>query len=131
MAAARDGAEDMPAEGSREERAPVLQWIGYGLAPLAFALHLEAAYVMVPWTCGGGSLLLFHLVGLASIIAAAIGTWAAWVTWRCAGRVEPGQGGGSLPRTRFMGATGVGTSAILTVILTAQWIAGFLISTCQ
>jgi hypothetical protein len=51
--------------------------------------------------------------------------------WASAGRTEPGEEGGSLPRTRFMGVVGAGFSALITLVLFAQWVAMFFISTCQ
>jgi hypothetical protein len=41
------------------------------------------------------------------------------------------EGPGALFRTRFMGDLGVGMSAVITLILLMQWIAGFFITVCQ
>lgn len=127
----RESADTMPSEGSREERAPVLQWLGWFLAPAAFFVHLQVGYNLVPWACTTHGDLWVHVAGLASALVAAAGTAAAWRAWMRAGREEPGEGGGSLPRTRFIGATGAGMSATLTLLLVAQWVAGLFISTCQ
>jgi hypothetical protein len=48
-----------------------------------------------------------------------------------AGREAPGEGSGSLPRTRFLGAVGVGMGVLFTLILCVQWIAAFFIGVCQ
>jgi hypothetical protein len=48
-----------------------------------------------------------------------------------AGRDEPGEGAGSLPRTRLIGATALGMNSVITLILLMQWVAAFIIGTCQ
>jgi hypothetical protein len=55
----------------------------------------------------------------------------AWRVWASAGRTEPGEEGGSLPRTRFLGVVGAGFSALITLVLFVQWVGAFFISTCQ
>jgi hypothetical protein len=125
-------ASEQGASAVREvEPAPVLQWVGLALAPLAFAAHLQIGYVLVPWACTTNGRVWIHVVGVASVLLAIAGTVAAWTTWMRAGREEPGEGGGSMPRTRFLGATGLGFSAMLVLILFAQWIAAFFIDVCQ
>jgi hypothetical protein len=116
---------------STQERAPVLQWIGLFLAPITFLLHLQLGYVLVPWSCTHRQDLWMHVAGIASVLLGAYGTWAAWRTWMRAGREAPGEGAGSLPRTRMLGACGAGMGAILTLILFAQWLSALFIGTCQ
>jgi hypothetical protein len=124
-------ADDMPSEGSRQEAAPLLQWIGFFLAPAAFFAHMQIGYVVVPWACATHGDAWMHVIGLAALALAATGMLAAWRTWMRAGRDVPGESGGALPRTRFLGAIGLGMSAIITLVIFAQWIASFFISTCQ
>ena len=113
------------------EPAPVAQWVGIVLAPATFAAHLQISYVLVRWSCLRDADVWMHVVDLGAIALAAVGTWAAWRAWERAGRVDPGEEGGPLPRTRFLGVTGLGFSAMITLVLIAQWVAAFFISTCQ
>ena len=113
------------------EPAPVAQWVGMFLAPAAFAAHLQISYVLVRWACLRDADVWVHVVDLGAIALSAVGTWAAWRAWERAGRVDPGEEGGPLPRTRFLGVTGLGFSAMITLVLIAQWVAAFFISTCQ
>ena len=124
-------ADESPLPGSREERAPLLQWIGMLLPAATFFAHLQLGYVLVPWSCVVRQAVWVHVAGVASVVLAVAGTLAAWLTWMRAGRAEPGEGPGSLPRTRFLGAVGLGMGAIFTLILFAQWIAAFFIDVCQ
>lgn len=123
--------------GHGREPARVLQWLGFFLAPAAFFAHLQVAYVLVPWGCTVQSELWQHLVGFIAVVLSAAGVAAAWITRARAseaGEHPPGhpvEGPGAIFRTRFMGDTGLGMSAVITLILLMQWIAGFFITVCQ
>jgi hypothetical protein len=124
-------ADEAPLPGSREEPAPVLQWIGMLLPAAVFFAHLQIGYVLVPWSCTTDQFIWVHIVGVLSVILALAGTIAAWRAWMRAGREEPGEGPGALPRTRFLGAVGLGMGTLFTLILFAQWVAGLFIGPCQ
>ena len=124
-------ADEAPMPGAREERAPVLQWVGLLLPAATFFAHLEIGYVLVPWACTMDQSIWLHVVGVLSVLLAIAGMLAAWSTWMRAGREVPGEGDGSLPRTRFLGAVGLGMGAIFTLILFVQWIAAFFIGVCK
>ncbi|HKH92762.1 MAG TPA: hypothetical protein VKA54_13230 [Gemmatimonadaceae bacterium] len=111
--------------------APVAQWVGLFLAPAAFAAHLQINYVLVRWACLRSADIWVHVVDVAAIALAALGTVVAWRVWTRAGRDHPGEEGGALPRTRLLGVLGVGFSAMMTLVLIGQWVAAFFISTCQ
>ena len=114
-----------------DERAPVAQWVGLFLAPAAFFAHLQITYVLVPWACVRNGEVWIHVSGILSVALALAGAVAAWRAWMRAGREAPGDSGGSLPRTRFVGAAGLGVSAMLTLVLFVQWLTAFVISPCQ
>ena len=123
--------------GHGREPARVLQWLGFFLAPAVFFAHLQIAYVLVPWGCAVRTELWQHLVGLLAVVLSLAGVAAAWVArsrTSAAGEHPPGhpvEGPGAFFRTRFMGDVGVGMSAVITLILLMQWIAGFFITVCQ
>jgi hypothetical protein len=114
-----------------EERAPVLQWVGLFLAPAAFFAHLQVGYALVPWSCVHGTDAWMHVSGATAFALALGGSFAAWRTWMRAGHEVPGEGGGALARTRFLGAVGLGVSIALSLILLAQWIVALFIGVCQ
>ena len=111
--------------------APVAQWVGVFLAPATFAAHLQINYLLVRWACLRNGDLWVHVVDVLAVLLAAFGTFVAWRVWERAGRTEPSEAGGSLPRTRFLGVTGAGFSGLITLILFAQWVGAFFIGTCQ
>ena len=122
-----------PRASAREaERIPGLlaQWTGLLLAPATFFAHLQIGYVLVPRACRYHEDLWLHVVGVASVVLAAVGLAIAWHVWQET-HDAAGEAGGPTPRARFLGATGLGVSALLVLLLTAQWVAAFFISPCQ
>jgi hypothetical protein len=117
--------------GSNEERAPALQWVALFLAPAAFFIHLQVAYVLVPWACVAHGHVWVHVSGIVAILLALAGTWAGWLVHASADNAQSNEGAGAIPRTRFLGTVGLCTSAVFALLLIAQWAAGFVISPCQ
>ena len=113
------------------ERGLAAQWVGLLLAPAAFFLHLQFAYAVVPWACRHQNDFWIHASGIASVVLAAIGTLVAWWVWHREGGDDPGEGHGIAPRARFMGVVGLGVSAVITLILLLQWVAAFVVSSCE
>jgi hypothetical protein len=117
--------------GSHEERAPALQWVGLFLAPATFFAHLQIAYVLVPWACVTRGHIWVHISGIVAILLALAGAWAGWIVHARAENAQSNEGAGAVPRTRFLGTTGLCTSGLFVLLLIAQWAAGFVISPCQ
>lgn len=112
--------------------APVAMWLGLLVAPAAFFVHLEVAYLLVTWVCfQRQSAIWVHVAGALAIVVAALGLWAARIAWLRAGGNEPGEAPTLSARTRLLGAAGVGVSSVLLLILLAQWVAGFIVPMCQ
>jgi hypothetical protein len=107
------------------------QWLGLGLAPASFAVHLQVGYALVPWACYRQNVLWIHVSGALSVLVALVGVWFAWRTWQGHGGGDPTEQFGAEPRARFLGVAGVATSAVIALILAAQWAAAFVISPCQ
>jgi len=117
--------------GHGREPAPVLQWVGFFLAPAAFFTHLQVRYVLVPWACATNGQVWIHVVDVLALALALLGALAAWRTWQRAGREEPSEAGGAIPRTRMMGVMGVGTSLMFALVLLGQWVTNFFLTACQ
>jgi hypothetical protein len=121
------------AEADRTDRHGGLltQWLGLALAPAAFAVHLQIGYSLVPWACLRQNSVWVHVSGALSVALALLGVWFAWRAWHDNGGGDPTEKYGAEPRARFLGVMGVTTSAVLALILAAQWAAVFVISPCQ
>jgi hypothetical protein len=120
-----------PRARAHEPPSLAAQWTGLLLAPAAFFAHLQGAYVLVPRACRYDADVWLHVVGVASVLLAAAGTWVAWRVWSDAGRHESTEPGGALARARFMGVVGFAMGALFVLLLLAQWLVAFVISPCQ
>jgi hypothetical protein len=101
------------------------------LAPAAFFAHLQVRYVLVPWACATNGQLWIHVVGVLSLAIAVLGAFAAWRTVQRAGREQPGEAEGAIPRTRMLGVMGLGISLMFVLVLLGQWVSAFFFSACQ
>jgi hypothetical protein len=111
--------------------APRAQWVGLFLAPAAFFTHLQIRYVLVPWACATNGSIWIHVVDVLALAVSLLGAFAAWRTWERAGREEPSESGGAVPRTRMMGVMGLGMSLMFALVLLGQWVTSFFFSPCQ
>lgn len=90
-------------------------------APLTWLVFLETEYALVPWACRHGSRhhpALFVVAAAALLIATGSGL-LGWREWRLAGR-RRGDEPPPLGRSAFMALTGIGSSAIFTLLILAS-----------
>jgi hypothetical protein len=106
-------------------------WAGVLLAPAAWLLNLQVGYALVPRQCASNNTLPGHLVHAVCLLLALSGALVAWRAWQEAGRDWPGDQGGPEGRTRFMAAVGVLTSLLFALVIVAQWLPAFFLSSCQ
>ena len=108
-------------------------WIGLLLAPTAFLLNLEFAYLVAGWGCKQASMppAALHLVHAVCLLLVCIGGLIAWRQWRAVGPRWPGEAGGPEGRTRFMAGLGLATSAFFALAIVAQWIPSISLHTCR
>lgn len=107
------------------------QWTGLFLAPAVFFIHLQGAYLIVLWACERQGAAWIHAAGIAAVVIAAAGALVAWRVRSVTGHAEPGDLPGARPRARFIAECGLAVSAVITLILIAQVLAGFFIPPCQ
>lgn len=101
------------------------------LSPAVFFAHLQAAYVLVNWSCSHDNMVWLHVIGAIAVVLSGIGTLIAW---RLRGEFKDqaqGNDGGAVPRALFLGETGLPLSATITLVLFAQWAAEFFLNPCQ
>jgi hypothetical protein len=105
-------------------------WAGVLLAPLAFLLNLQVTYMLVALECDNATPWL-HASSLLMLLLALGGGWLAWRDWRRTGGGRPGDGGGVVPRSRFLAVMGLMTSALFALIILMQWVAVLLLQPCR
>ncbi len=123
---------DNPHQPELAGPAPKLQWIGMFLSPAALLLHMQVNYLLVLYICGTsigrGPV---YAAGFIALALSATGCVAAWFTWTRGGHGPPGSDSGPYPRTRMLGAVGLGVSAIAFLVLVAQVMAAVIGVTCE
>lgn len=111
-----------------------MQWTGVLAGPLAWGLHMQVNYSLVPWVCAHGGEILIHLVTILALLITALGAFSAWRGLKdagAAGAEAKANDSGQLPRARFMGILGLFTSAMFFLVIIAQEIPSYFFHPCQ
>jgi hypothetical protein len=124
--ARREAAREVP-PGER----PGALWFGMLAGPVAFLVNLQVMFTIQPWACRQGWRLGLYLFPLTMVALSAVAGWVAWRSWQLVGRDWPGEEGGPQPRSRFMAAVGLMTSALMLLVVIAHWLPTLFISPCQ
>jgi uncharacterized membrane protein YidH (DUF202 family) len=107
------------------------QWAGNLLAPIAFLVQLEIAYMVVPRACDTGVVFPVHLAHAGAVLIALAGTiiaWRQWQRWRPQGSTdEPGPESRSL----FMAMLALLVSGAFLLVMLALWLPTFFVHPCQ
>lgn len=115
----------------RRGRGIAVLWFAVLAGPLAWMLGLNAEYGLVRVACARDTNLSLHLVSIATLLLALAGGWVSWREWKRTGREGPGEGGGTLARSRMMVAMGLMGSALFSLAILAQWVASFFFDPCM
>jgi hypothetical protein len=109
--------------------------LGQGAAvlggPLVWLAQFQLNYALVPRMCAAGTALPLHLVFVVALLLVAGAGLLAWRTWRTAGAGWPSSDeGGPVGRSRLLGALGLMTSTLFSLVILAQWIPTFIVDPC-
>jgi hypothetical protein len=106
-------------------------WYGVLAGPFAWALDLEASYMMVQTACDTGRPLLLHLASLATFLACLAGlavSWRAWVRLQ-GGELSTSRGTSTGSRQRFLAASGMVLSTGFALVIVATEIPNLFLAT--
>lgn len=120
---------EAPGSGARGGGA---QWLGVLVPPIAMLTNVSVGYAFVPWSCTANSRTVLHIeIAALALISVAAGFVAhrEWKHYGGGGQSDDTAGPG--PRARFMGLLGIGSSALFTLILLAQWFANVFLTPCN
>jgi len=107
---------------------PAMLWAAWLAGPVAWTLHLNLSYVLVPWVCASGAPAVLHLVTLGSLLIAGVGAAMAWRVWRRSTEARPEPPAAT--RTRFMAIAGLLSAAYFVTVIVAQAVPVFLVPPC-
>lgn len=105
-------------------------WGGILLGPIAFLLHLQLNYMLVPAVCQRD--LSPALLHIPAIVMLGVTLFAAWLAFGNRRRFGAGaeDESGATARARFMSLVGMFTSTLFVAVMVAQWIPIFMIGPC-
>jgi hypothetical protein len=98
--------------------------------PIAWGLHLVVSYVLVVYVCGDVWEYVLHAVTFGT---AAVSLFAGWLAWRYRKRlpedVDLAEDRRTL-RSRFMAQLGIYSGILFFVVIVAEGLPPFFLSTC-
>src|SRR3954469_16306367 len=108
-------------------------WMGFLLAPAAWAVHLQFVYATSEQVCKQHlSRATLNGVSTACLTVAVFGGVLATMNWLLAGAKWPSDERSDLvARRRFLAAEGILTGLLFTVVIVAQWMALVYHSPCS
>jgi hypothetical protein len=118
-----------PRRGPREQAAV---WFGLLGGPAAWTVHLMGSYLLVPYACGSGLIVLIHLLTLATevvAVAAGVAAYRVVAAARRAPRLERGRAAG-VERDAFLGVLGIFLSGLFFAVNLAEWLPTLLVDPC-
>ncbi len=106
-------------------------WAAWIIAPIAWALHMQVSYLLVPWVCTTGMRFALHLTTILALLAAATGGFIAWRCWREIHHHDTNAASVVLRRTRFLAVVGLLVSSLFFVVIAVQGLPNFFLDACQ
>ena len=119
----------------RDEASPVSRlalWAGALIGPIAFLVLLLINYQLVMWSCSAQApgRWPLHLASLLALGAVVYAGFLSWSNSERTGRALEDEGGGAVPRSRFLATLGLMMSALFFFVLLAQWMTTWFMSPC-
>ncbi|HET7322116.1 MAG TPA: hypothetical protein VFI96_06450, partial [Longimicrobiaceae bacterium] len=99
----------------------VLLWAGVLTGPAVFLIQLQVNYTLVTLACSRARPWL-HLSAITALLLTLGAGAIAWRDWRYTGGGWPGDGGGTVPRSRWLSMLGMLMSALFALVLLVQWL---------
>lgn len=109
----------------------VVLWAGVMAGPLAWALHQQVSYMLVPTACAKGTEGFLHLITLGALLVAAAGAWIAWRSWKRLPEGSLDEGPTKESRRRFMALWGLILSLAFSLVIVAQEIPNWFLGACD
>jgi hypothetical protein len=113
------------------DRGAIPLYTGFLGAPILWAMQFQLSYMLVPWVCTHRNAWLLPTVHLAFFLLSAITGVLSWREWRRVGATPPSsQEQETIARTKFLGAMGLMSAALFSLVILAQAVASFFLDPC-
>ena len=106
-------------------------WAGIFLGPFVWFLSFGANFALAPWACTLQWKPALYVISVVALAISAGSALLAWSEWQRIGRDLPGEGGGAIPRARYMALSGVLISSMSFLVILAQGVAEIILGPCQ
>ena len=106
-------------------------WAGLLLPVVAWSIYLEALYLLSGYGCQHGNFAANHVAAVLALGTSLFGGAVSFKNLKGAGVQWPDQQPEPLIRSRFMAVLGILTSALLSVLIFAQWLPTLLGVPCD
>ena len=103
-------------------------WFALLVVPVLVLVDQSLAYVTSGWACAHQNTLAVHGVHLPFLLAAAVGTVAAWQGWRRSSPMR--RENETLARRHFLAGLATGAAALSIVVITAMWAVTWVLRSC-
>ena len=106
-------------------------WAGLLVGPTAALVQLEANYALMLRACSDNQTWMLHLVSILALLLTATAGGLALIYWRRLERQASEDDAGAIPRSRFMSMVGILVSALMLLVIIAQWMPILIFGPCQ
>jgi hypothetical protein len=103
-------------------------WFALLAVPLLALADQSVSYVTSVWACDRQNTFAVHAVHLPFLLAAAIGTIAAWQGWRRSSPMRTANE--TLARRHFLAGLATGAAALSALAILAMWAVSWLLHPC-
>jgi hypothetical protein len=115
----------------RRQSENLVLWAGVMAGPLAWALHQQVSYMLVPTACAKGTEGFLHLITLGALLIAAAGPLIAWRSWKRLPEGSTDEGDTKDTRRRFMALWGLILSLAFILVIVAGEIPSWFLGACD
>jgi hypothetical protein len=106
-------------------------WLGLVGAPIVWLAHLEINYSLTPSACHSGQKTALIIVTAIALVLTIVITLIAWRSWRVTGATFATEAGDVIGRCRFMALAGLGVSAIVVLLVLANFFPIVVLGVCD
>jgi hypothetical protein len=123
--------ESIHIAGVDVDRGTIPLYAGLLGAPILWAVQFQLSYMLVPWSCTHRNAWLIPLVHVVFFIASVALGVLSWREWRRVGTSTPEtQEQEQIARTRFLGAMGVMSAALFSLLILSHAVPSFFLDPC-